>query len=80
LIFWKKSNLTGSNQFDFLEEIGLDQVNFVTLNIFFDLSIYKTILNFTCKWTSAQKSRLVLEYKSLIKTVLGLGLEKLKLV
>jgi hypothetical protein len=31
------------------------------------------------KWTSAQESRLVLRYKSLIKTALGLGLVKLKL-
>jgi hypothetical protein len=33
----------------------------------------------TCKWTSAQEPRLVLEYKSLIKTALGLGLVRLKL-
>jgi hypothetical protein len=33
----------------------------------------------TYKWTSAQEPRLVLGYKSLIKTVLGLGLVKLKL-
>jgi hypothetical protein len=32
-----------------------------------------------CKWTSAQESRLVLGYKSLIKTALGLGSVKLKL-
>jgi hypothetical protein len=62
----------------------------VTLNIFFDLSICKIILNFTicfvefcagliCKWTSAQEPRLVLGYKSLIKTALSLGLVKLKL-
>jgi hypothetical protein len=63
----------------------------VTLNIFFDLSICKTILNFiiclvwvfmqglTCKWTSAQEPRLILGYKSLIKTALGLGLVRLKL-
>jgi hypothetical protein len=33
----------------------------------------------TCKWTSAQEPRLVLGYKSLIKTALGLGLVRLKL-
>jgi hypothetical protein len=33
----------------------------------------------TCKWTSAQEPRIVLGYKSLIKTALGLGLVKLKL-
>jgi hypothetical protein len=32
-----------------------------------------------CKWTSAQEPRLVLGYKSLIKTALGLGWVKLKL-
>jgi hypothetical protein len=32
-----------------------------------------------CKWTSAQEPKLVLRYKSLIKTALGLGLVKLKL-
>jgi hypothetical protein len=65
-------------------------MNIVTLNIFFDLSICKTIMNFTiclvlvlcrvtCKWTSAQEPRLVLGYKSLIKNALGLGLVRLKL-
>jgi hypothetical protein len=33
----------------------------------------------TCKCTSAQEPRLVLGYKSLIKTALGLGLVRLKL-
>jgi hypothetical protein len=33
----------------------------------------------TCKWTSAQEPRLVLRYKSLIKTALGLSLVRLKL-
>jgi hypothetical protein len=33
----------------------------------------------TCKWTSAQEPRLVLGYKSLIKTTLGLSLVRLKL-
>jgi hypothetical protein len=33
----------------------------------------------TCKWTSAQESRLVLGYKSLINTTLGLGLIRFKL-
>jgi hypothetical protein len=32
-----------------------------------------------CKWTSAQEPKLVLEYKSLIKTALDLGSVKLKL-
>jgi hypothetical protein len=33
----------------------------------------------TCKWMSAQEPRLVLGYKSLIKTALGLCLVRLKL-
>jgi hypothetical protein len=33
----------------------------------------------TCEWTSAQEPRLVMWYKSLIKTALGLGLVRLKL-
>jgi hypothetical protein len=32
----------------------------------------------TCKWTSAQEPRLVLRYKSLIKTALCLGLVRFK--
>jgi hypothetical protein len=32
-----------------------------------------------CKWISAQEPRLMIRYKSLIKTALGLGLVRLKL-
>jgi hypothetical protein len=64
---------------------------YVTLNMFFDLSIYKAILNFiiclvwvlcrdwNTKWISAQEPRLMMGCKSLIKIVLDLGLVRPKL-
>jgi hypothetical protein len=42
-------------------------------------SLLSFVQGLICKWTSAQEPRLVLGYKSLIKTALGLGLVKLKL-
>jgi hypothetical protein len=46
---------------------------------FYNLSCLSFVQGLTCKWTSAQEQRLVLWYKNLIKTTLGLGLVKLKL-
>jgi hypothetical protein len=47
---------------------------------FYNLSCLNFVPGLTCKWTSAQEPRLVLGYKSLIKTTLALGLVRLKLV
>jgi hypothetical protein len=46
---------------------------------FYNLPCLSFVQGLTCKWTSAQEPRLVLRYKSLIKTTLGLDLVRLKL-
>jgi hypothetical protein len=46
---------------------------------FYNLPCLSFVQGLTCKLTSAQEPKLVLGYKSLIKTALGLGLVKLKL-
>jgi hypothetical protein len=46
---------------------------------FYNLPCLSFVQELTCKWTSAQEPRLVLGDKSLIKTILGLGLVKHKL-
>jgi hypothetical protein len=63
----------------------------VTLNIFFwfedlqnNLEFYNLpclsfVQGLKCKWISAQEPRLMMGYKSLIKTALGLDLVRLKL-
>jgi hypothetical protein len=46
---------------------------------FYNLSCLSFVQGLTYKWTSAQEPRLVLGYKRLIKTALGLGLVRFKL-
>jgi hypothetical protein len=46
---------------------------------FYNLACLSFVQGLTCKWASAQEPRLVLGYKSLIKTTLGLGLVRHKL-
>jgi hypothetical protein len=46
---------------------------------FYNLPCLSFVQGLTCKWISAQELRLMMGYKSLIKTALGLGLVRLKL-
>jgi hypothetical protein len=47
---------------------------------FYNLLCLSFVHGLKCKWISVQKPRLIMRYKSLIKTALDLGLVRLKLV
>jgi hypothetical protein len=46
---------------------------------FYNLPCLSFVQGLKCKWISAQEPRLMMRYKSLTKTELGLGLVRLKL-